>query len=77
MTDRYGIAVGLPLATAILLKKQIQYRYSHGIGKKVICYIILAEYIFILNEHFIISQVNKSAAIVSSVRIRLISIMKI
>lgn len=31
LTDRYGIAVGLPLATAILLKKQIQYRYSHGI----------------------------------------------
>ncbi|EEF43998.1 reticulon-4-interacting protein 1, mitochondrial [Ricinus communis] len=31
VTDRYGIAVGLPIATAILLKKQIQYRYSHGI----------------------------------------------
>ncbi|XP_009782664.1 uncharacterized protein LOC107781234 [Nicotiana tabacum] len=30
-TDRYGLAIGLPLATAILLKKQIQYRYSHGI----------------------------------------------
>uniref|UniRef100_A0A2P2JHA7 Zinc binding dehydrogenase n=2 Tax=Rhizophora mucronata TaxID=61149 RepID=A0A2P2JHA7_RHIMU len=31
LTDRYGLAVGLPIATAILLKKQIQYRYSHGI----------------------------------------------
>ncbi|XP_024022733.1 reticulon-4-interacting protein 1, mitochondrial [Morus notabilis] len=31
LTDSYGLAFGLPLATAILLKKQIQYRYSHGI----------------------------------------------
>ncbi|KAJ4846348.1 hypothetical protein Tsubulata_021397 [Turnera subulata] len=31
LTDRYGLAVGLPIATAVLLKKQIQYRYSHGI----------------------------------------------
>nr|XP_027127028.1 reticulon-4-interacting protein 1, mitochondrial-like [Coffea arabica] len=31
LTDRYGLAIGLPLATGILLKKQIQYRYSHGI----------------------------------------------
>ncbi|XP_028077267.1 reticulon-4-interacting protein 1, mitochondrial [Camellia sinensis] len=31
LTDRYGLAVGLPIASAILLKKQIQYRYSHGI----------------------------------------------
>ncbi|XP_057963805.1 uncharacterized protein LOC131154964 [Malania oleifera] len=31
LTDRYGLAIGLPAATAILLKKQIQYRYSHGI----------------------------------------------
>ncbi|XP_043804793.1 reticulon-4-interacting protein 1 homolog, mitochondrial isoform X4 [Manihot esculenta] len=31
LTDRYGLAVGLPVATAILLKKQIQYRSSHGI----------------------------------------------
>ncbi|KAF7140446.1 hypothetical protein RHSIM_Rhsim06G0203600 [Rhododendron simsii] len=31
LTDRYGLAIGLPTATAILLKKQIQYRYSHGI----------------------------------------------
>ncbi|XP_075488727.1 uncharacterized protein LOC142527716 isoform X1 [Primulina tabacum] len=30
-TDRYGLAVGLPISTAILLKKQVQYRYSHGI----------------------------------------------
>lgn len=34
MTDRYGLAIGLPMATAILLKKQIQYRYSHGIGMR-------------------------------------------
>ncbi|CAI0408364.1 unnamed protein product [Linum tenue] len=32
LTDRYGLVVGLPLATSILWKKQIQYRYSHGIG---------------------------------------------
>lgn len=25
--------VGLPMSTAVLLKKQIQYRYSHGIGE--------------------------------------------
>ncbi|XP_059662687.1 uncharacterized protein LOC132308585 [Cornus florida] len=31
LTDSYGLAIGLPMATAILLKKQIQYRYSHGI----------------------------------------------
>ncbi|KAG5254752.1 PROTEIN AST1-RELATED [Salix purpurea] len=31
LTDRYGLAAGIPIATAILLKKQIQYRYSHGI----------------------------------------------
>ncbi|KAL5565325.1 hypothetical protein UlMin_028489 [Ulmus minor] len=31
LTDRYGLAIGLPLATSMLLKKQIQYRYSHGI----------------------------------------------
>ncbi|KAI4320721.1 hypothetical protein MLD38_034170 [Melastoma candidum] len=31
LSDRYGIAIGLPMATAILLKKQFQYRYSHGI----------------------------------------------
>ncbi|KAM7498661.1 hypothetical protein LguiA_023075 [Lonicera macranthoides] len=31
LTDRYGLAIGLPTATAILLKKQLQYRYSHGI----------------------------------------------
>ncbi|KAM3320645.1 reticulon-4-interacting protein 1, mitochondrial isoform X1 [Capsicum chacoense] len=31
VTDRYGLAIGLPMATAILLKKQMQYRYSHGI----------------------------------------------
>ncbi|XP_078151545.1 groES-like zinc-binding alcohol dehydrogenase family protein [Carex rostrata] len=31
LADKYGLAVGLPAATAILLKKQCQYRYSHGI----------------------------------------------
>ncbi|CAN6558210.1 unnamed protein product [Malus baccata var. baccata] len=31
LSDRYGIAIGLPIATAALLKKQIKYRYSHGI----------------------------------------------
>lgn len=31
LTDRYGLAIGLPTATAILLKKQMQYRLSHGI----------------------------------------------
>ncbi|XP_066381429.1 uncharacterized protein [Miscanthus floridulus] len=31
LADRYGLAVGLPVATAALLKKQMQYRYSHGI----------------------------------------------
>ncbi|KAI0513376.1 hypothetical protein KFK09_009393 [Dendrobium nobile] len=29
--DRYGLVIGLPAATAILLKKKLQYRYSHGI----------------------------------------------
>ncbi|TVU35089.1 hypothetical protein EJB05_16958 [Eragrostis curvula] len=31
LADRYGLAVGLPAATAALVKKQMQYRYSHGI----------------------------------------------
>ncbi|KAL8189251.1 hypothetical protein R6Q57_028817 [Mikania cordata] len=31
LTDRYGLAIGLPTATAILLKKQMQYKFSHGI----------------------------------------------
>ncbi|XP_058100630.1 uncharacterized protein LOC131245300 [Magnolia sinica] len=31
LADRYGLAIGLPAATAVLLKKQILYRYSHGI----------------------------------------------
>ena len=30
------MAVGLPAATAALLKKQTQYRYSHGIGKRLL-----------------------------------------
>lgn len=32
LADRYGMVFGLPMSTAILFKKQIQYRYSHGIG---------------------------------------------
>ncbi|KAF7037789.1 hypothetical protein CFC21_048084 [Triticum aestivum] len=31
LADRYGLYVGLPAATATLLKKQMQYRCSHGI----------------------------------------------
>ncbi|XP_022884078.1 uncharacterized protein LOC111400868 isoform X2 [Olea europaea var. sylvestris] len=31
-TDRYGLAISLPLATTTLLNKQIQYRYSDGVG---------------------------------------------
>ncbi|KAF5728263.1 reticulon-4-interacting protein 1 mitochondrial isoform X1 [Tripterygium wilfordii] len=31
LADKYGVTVGIPLASAILLKKQLQYRYSHGI----------------------------------------------
>ncbi|GER53831.1 zinc binding dehydrogenase [Striga asiatica] len=31
LTDKYGLMIGLPMSTAILLKKQMQYRYSHGI----------------------------------------------
>ncbi|KAL7129495.1 hypothetical protein ABFS83_13G070300 [Erythranthe nasuta] len=31
LTDKYGMVVGLPMSTAILLQKQMQYRYSHGI----------------------------------------------
>lgn len=31
LTDRYGMVIGLPIATAVLLKKQMQYRSSHGI----------------------------------------------
>ncbi|KNA23586.1 hypothetical protein SOVF_023570 [Spinacia oleracea] len=31
LSDHYGLAIGLPMASALLLKKQIQYRYSHGI----------------------------------------------
>ncbi|KAI3712085.1 hypothetical protein L1987_70634 [Smallanthus sonchifolius] len=31
LADRYGLAIGLPIATATLLKKQMQYRSSHGI----------------------------------------------
>ncbi|KAL9232449.1 hypothetical protein vseg_007560 [Gypsophila vaccaria] len=31
LSDRYGLAIGLPMASALLLKKQFQYRASHGI----------------------------------------------
>ncbi|XP_073107353.1 uncharacterized protein [Elaeis guineensis] len=31
LADRYGLAIGLPAAMAILLKKQVLYRCSHGI----------------------------------------------
>ncbi|KAL6570635.1 hypothetical protein OROGR_000185 [Orobanche gracilis] len=31
LTDRYGMLIGLPMSTGILFKKQMQYRYSHGI----------------------------------------------
>lgn len=31
ISDRYGIFAGIPLSTGILLKKQMQYRYTHGI----------------------------------------------
>jgi len=30
------LAVGLLAATGALLKKQMQYRYSHGIGKRLL-----------------------------------------
>ncbi|CAO2833357.1 unnamed protein product [Amaranthus hypochondriacus] len=30
-SDHYGLAIGLPMASALLLKKRTQYRYSHGI----------------------------------------------
>ncbi|XAR68304.1 2-alkenal reductase [Bertholletia excelsa] len=31
LSDKYGLAIGLPTSTAILLKKKLQYRFSHGI----------------------------------------------
>ncbi|XP_022753999.1 reticulon-4-interacting protein 1 homolog, mitochondrial-like isoform X2 [Durio zibethinus] len=31
LSDRYGLPIGLPVATALLLKKRIQYLYSYGI----------------------------------------------
>ncbi|CAA2977649.1 Hypothetical predicted protein [Olea europaea subsp. europaea] len=34
LTDRYRLAIGLPLATTTSPKKQIQYWYSHGIVEK-------------------------------------------
>ncbi|XP_068499641.1 uncharacterized protein [Phaseolus vulgaris] len=32
LADRYGLAIGLPAATALLLNKQLLYRCTHGIG---------------------------------------------
>ncbi|WOH03004.1 hypothetical protein DCAR_0522394 [Daucus carota subsp. sativus] len=32
LSDRYGVAIGLPMATTILLKKQLEYQFSHGIA---------------------------------------------
>ncbi|XP_010535067.1 PREDICTED: reticulon-4-interacting protein 1, mitochondrial-like [Tarenaya hassleriana] len=31
LTDKYGLVIGLPLATSLYTKKKMQYRYSHGI----------------------------------------------
>jgi hypothetical protein len=33
LSDRFGLTLGLPAATAFLLKKQIQYRVVNGIGR--------------------------------------------
>ena len=41
LSDRYGLTIGLPAATAVLLKKQLLYRFSHGIGRNfqtITCY---------------------------------------
>ncbi|KAE8703280.1 SUN domain-containing protein 2-like [Hibiscus syriacus] len=32
LSDRYGLPIGLPVATAVLFKKRVQYKSSHGIG---------------------------------------------
>ncbi|KAB2095732.1 hypothetical protein ES319_A01G059700v1 [Gossypium barbadense] len=31
LSDRYGLPIGLPAATAVLFKKRIQYKFSYGI----------------------------------------------
>ncbi|KAJ1423154.1 hypothetical protein SESBI_12596 [Sesbania bispinosa] len=31
LADKYGLTIGLPAATVVLLRKQFQYRYTHGI----------------------------------------------
>ncbi|RZS17369.1 hypothetical protein BHM03_00049507 [Ensete ventricosum] len=36
VTDKYGLVIGIPAAATILLKKQLQYRYSHGIVRKLL-----------------------------------------
>lgn len=35
LADRYGLAIGLPAATALLLNKQLLYRCTRGIGRNV------------------------------------------
>lgn len=32
LADHYGLALGLPIATTVLLKKRMQTWYSYGIG---------------------------------------------
>ncbi|KOM43527.1 hypothetical protein LR48_Vigan05g113100 [Vigna angularis] len=34
LADRYGLAIGLPAATALLLNKQLLYRCTRGIAKR-------------------------------------------
>lgn len=40
MTDRYGLVLGLPFSTGVLLQKQLKYRFSHAIGNnlKLVCF---------------------------------------
>lgn len=33
LADKYGLTIGIPVSSAILAKKRLQYRYSHGIGE--------------------------------------------
>ncbi|KAL7200193.1 hypothetical protein ACSBR1_032170 [Camellia fascicularis] len=41
LIERYELAIGLPIVSAIFLKKQIQYRYSHRIGTEKPLYSVL------------------------------------
>lgn len=55
LADRYGLAAGLPVATAVLLKKQIQYRFSHGIGIEIcLVYYLLSISVVKINIFFVI-----------------------